>query len=118
MATPPSSAPPPAGARDSGGRHDAGRAPRGGSPVARFLQRATSAAALVPMVLLSAAAADTLHPPAAVGAVGRLDGVRDARAASLFVTMREETRAACGSRRTTSGFSQCARSSSTLSVPR
>eukprot|EP00966_Prymnesium_polylepis_P003551 81152-Prymnesium_polylepis.1 len=63
------------------------------------------------MMLLSAAAADTLHPPAAVGAFGRLDGVR-ARAASLFATMREDTSAACGSRQTTSGSSQCARSSS------
>ena len=91
MATPPSPAPPLAGARDSGGRHDADRAPRGGSPVARFLQRASGAAALVPMMLLSAAAADTLHPPAAVGAFGRLDGVRDARAAAMFATMRDDT---------------------------
>ena len=42
-------------------------------------------------MLLSAAAADTLHPPAAVGAFGRLDGVRDARAAAMFATMRDDT---------------------------
>ena len=42
------------------------------------------------MMLLSAAAADTLHAPAEVGTFFRLDGVRDARAASMFSTLRAD----------------------------
>ena len=45
------------------------------------------------MMLLSAAAADTLHAPAEINMFSRLDGVREARAATMFATLRDDTSA-------------------------
>ena len=74
-------------------RRHGGRGPqRGGSPPAsHVLQRVTRAASLVPMMLLSAAAADTLHAPAEINLFSRLDGVREARAATMFATLRGDS---------------------------
>ena len=82
-----------AGAGDGGsGRRDGRGKGRQGSPprASGLIERCAQGASLVPLMLLSAAAADTLHAPADINLVSGLSGIREARAMSMFAALRSD----------------------------